>query len=135
MSRFILKILTPERVFYNGAVQRVTVRTAEGDLGILARHEKYAAALPAGPVRLVAEDGAVRLAALSGGILKVSPQETVILADAVEWAEDIDIHRAERSRTDALRRKEASKSPAEQRRAEAKLLRALNRLQVSGRKP
>ena len=93
MSLFTLSILTPEHTFFTGEVQRLVVRTSEGDLGILARHEKYVAALPEGPMRIVMEDGSVRLAAISGGMLKVSPDHTAILANAVEWAEDIDMER------------------------------------------
>lgn len=135
MSQFVLQILTPERVVYDGWVQRLLVRTTEGELGILARHETFSAALPEGPVRLVAEDGSERLAALSGGMLKVSAEQTVILANAVEWAEEIDIHRAKRSQEEALRRKAAGGTPLEQRRAEAKLRRAVNRLRVAERQP
>ncbi|MGN0648433.1 MAG: ATP synthase F1 subunit epsilon [Oscillospiraceae bacterium] len=134
MSSFSLTILTPERSFFEGNVQKLVVRTATGDLGILARHEKYVAALSSGPIRLVLEDGTVRLAAISGGMIKVSPERTAILANAVEWSEEIDVARAKRSQEDALRRKESAKSLAEQQRAEAKLRRALNRLKVSGMK-
>ena len=88
MSTFMLQIITPEKVFFEGEVQRVIVRTTEGDVGILAKHEKYVAALPSGPVRITLENGKERLAALSGGAVKVSPSQTAILANAVEWAED-----------------------------------------------
>ncbi len=134
MSSFSLTILTPERSFFEGNVQKLVVRTAEGDLGVLARHEKYVAALPSGPIRLVLEDGTVRLAAISGGMIKISPERTAILADAVEWSEEIDINWAKRSQEDAMRRKESAKSLAEQQRADAKLRRAVNRLKVSGMK-
>ncbi len=135
MNSFSLTILTPERNFFEGKVQKLVVRTAEGDLGVLARHEKYVAALPSGPVRLVLEDGTDRLAAISGGMIRISPERTAILADAAEWSEEIDIDWAKRSQEDALRRKESANSLAEQQRAEAKLRRAVNRLKVSGMKP
>ena len=86
---------------------------------------------PAGPVCIILPDGTERKAALSGGAIKVSPAQTAILANAVEWAEDIDIDWAKRSEQDALRRKENSKSNEELQFAEMKLQRALNRLRVS----
>lgn len=135
MSSFSLTILTPERRFFEGKVQKLVVRTAEGDLGVLARHEKYVAALPSGPIRLVLEDGNERIAAISGGMIKIAPAHTAILADAAEWSEEIDVDWAKRSQEDALRRKESANSLAEQQRAEAKLRRAVNRLKVSGMKP
>lgn len=134
MSLFPLQIITPDKIFFDGSVQRLVVRTTEGDIGILAKHEKYVAALPSGPVRITLEDGTERIAALSGGALKVSPAHTAILANAVEWAEDIDVEWAKRSEEEALRRKEQSKTKQEQDLAELKLKRALNRLRVSGMK-
>lgn len=134
MSTFSLQIITPEKIFFEGEVQRVIVRTTEGDVGILAKHEKYVAALPSGPVKITMPDGKERLAALSGGAVKVSPSMTAILANAVEWAEDIDVDWAKRSEQDALRRKENSKDQQELQYAEMKLKRALNRLRVSSMK-
>lgn len=134
MSTFSLQIITPEKIFFEGEVQRVIVRTTEGDVGILAKHEKYVAALPSGPVKITMPDGKERLAALSGGAIKVSPSMTAILANAVEWAEDIDVDWAKRSEQDALRRKENSKDQQELQYAEMKLKRALNRLRVSSMK-
>lgn len=134
MSTFPLQIITPERVFFEGEVQRVIVRTTEGDVGILAKHVKYVAALPSGPVKITLSDGTERLAALSGGAIKVSPAQTAILANAVEWAEEIDIDWAKRSEQDALRRKKNSQNAQELQYAEMKLQRALNRLRVSSMK-
>ena len=134
MSTFQLQIITPEKIFFEGNVQRVIVRTTEGDVGILAKHEKYVAALPSGPIKVTLEDGTERIAALSGGAVKVSPSQTAILANAVEWAEDIDIDWAKRSEEDTLRRKEQSKNAHDMERAELKLQRALNRLRVSSMK-
>lgn len=131
MRTFPLQIITPEKIFFEGDVQRVIIRTTEGDIGILAAHEKYVAALPSGPVKITLEDGTERIAALSGGAVKVSPEKTAILANAVEWAEDIDIDWAKRSEADALRRKEQSRTRHDSERAELKLQRALNRLRVS----
>ncbi|MBR6762023.1 MAG: ATP synthase F1 subunit epsilon [Oscillospiraceae bacterium] len=131
MKLFTLRILTPEKIFFEGEVQRVTVRTTGGDLGVLAMHENYAAALPSGPVRITKEDGTVMLAALSGGMIKISAEQTAILANAAEWASDIDVDWAKRSLEDAQSRKQSSSSLAEQQRADAKLHRALNRLKVS----
>ena len=134
MSTFSLQIITPEKIFFEGTVQRVIISTTEGDVGILAKQEKYVAALPSGPVKITMEDGTERLAALSGGAVKVSPSQTAILANAVEWAEDIDVDWAKRSEQDALRRKENSKDQQELEYAEMKLKRALNRLRVSSMK-
>ena len=131
MSAFPLQIITPEKIFFEGEVQRLIDRTTEGDVGILAKHEKYVAALPSGPVKITMADGTERIAALSGGAVKVSPERTAILANAVEWAEDIDVDWAKRSEEDARRRVENSQNQQDLQFAEMKLQRALNRLRVS----
>ena len=134
MNTFTLRIITPDRVLFEGEVQRVILRTSEGDIGILAKHEKYVAALPAGAVRITMPDGTQRTAALSGGAVRVAPESTSILANAAEWAEEIDVEWAKRSEADALRKKEQSKTQHELELAELKLKRALNRLRVSSMK-
>ena len=52
MTAFPLKIVTPEKIFFDGSAERVVLRTSEGDLCILARHEPFVASLPSGPVRI-----------------------------------------------------------------------------------
>lgn len=130
MKPFTLKIITPEKVFFDGETEQIIVRTTEGDIGVLAGHENYVADLPAGPFKVKSE-GKFRIAAISGGVLKVSKESTTILAMAAEWAEEIDLDWAKRSQEDALKRLNESKSDYEHRLAEMKLKRALNRINIS----
>jgi len=130
-SPFELKIVTPEKTFFSGETTQITVRTAGGDIGILAHHTSLVAALPAGPLKVKQEDGTFRAAAVSGGLLKVGGNKATILANAVEWADEIDLDHAKRSAEDARRRLEAQESRESMDRAEAKLKRALNRINVS----
>lgn len=130
-SPFELKIITPEKTFFSGETTQITVRTSGGDIGILAHHTSLVAALPAGPLKVRQEDGTFRAAAVSGGLLKVGGNKATILANAVEWADEIDLEHAKRSAEDARRRLEAQESRESMDRAEAKLKRALNRINVS----
>ncbi|MGN0621942.1 MAG: ATP synthase F1 subunit epsilon [Porcipelethomonas sp.] len=133
MKTFKLKIITPEKVFFDGETEQVIVRTSEGDIGILYGHENYVANLPAGPFR-VKIDGKFKVAAISGGVIKASKEETVILAMAAEWADEIDLDWAKRSQEDAEKRIKESQSDYELKMAELKLKRALNRINVSASK-
>ena len=130
-SPFELKIITPEKTFFSGETTQITVRTSGGDIGILAHHTSLVAALPAGPLKVRQEDGTFRAAAVSGGLLKVGGNKATILANAVEWADEIDLEHAKQSAEDARRRLEAQESRESMDRAEAKLKRALNRINVS----
>ena len=133
MKSYKLKIITPEKTFYDGETEQIVVRTSDGDMGVLAGHENYVSDLPAGPFR-VKIDGKYKTAAISGGVLKVSKEVTTILAMAAEWADEIDLDWAKRSQADAEKRLKETKSDFEHRRAELKLKRALNRLSVGSKR-
>ena len=93
MTEFKLKILTPEGVVYDGMAESVIVRTTVGDKGILAKHEPYVAALTIGQAK-IRINGTVRIGAVSSGIVEVTKDQTSILAQSFEWADEIDVERA-----------------------------------------
>jgi F-type H+-transporting ATPase subunit epsilon len=129
MASFRLQIITPEKVFYDDEAERLIVRTTEGDMGILARHENFAGALPSGPVSIM-KNGEYRTAAISSGVIKVSSEKTTIIAEAIEWADEIDVDWANRSAEEAREKLKQEKNDKELRYAELKLKRALNRISV-----
>ena len=134
-ASFSLSVVTPEKVFFDGETSQIIVRTTEGDIGILAHHTSLVADLPSGPLKVRQEDGSWRTAAISTGLLKVGGNKVSILANAVEWADEIDVEWATRSEEDARRRlKEMQHDKLELDRAELKLQRALNRISVSSMK-
>ena len=130
MTPFRLEIITPEKTFFDGNTEQIIARTTVGDVGILNGHEPYCAALGIGQMRVMI-DGKFRRAATSGGIIKVSKEKTVILVQSCEWAEDIDVARAEHAKQVAEARMKAAAGENEFRLAEAKLKRALNRIDAA----
>lgn len=134
MASFSLKVTTPEKIFFDGETTQIIVRTTEGDIGILANHTSLVADLPSGPLKVKQADGSWRVAAVSTGLLKVGGNKVSILANAVEWADEIDIDWAKRSEEDARRRLAEKTSQHELDRAELKLQRALNRISVGSKK-
>ena len=134
MSTFPLKILTPDGLIYDGAAERLIVRTAGGDVTIFPRHMDYVAPLGMGRAVVVA-DGRRRTAACIGGMLSVSAGEVTLIPTTFEWAEDIDLSRAERSYHRAKQIIQSTDaSETEMRLAEARLHRALVRKSVASRK-
>ena len=131
MTEFKLKILTPERVVYDGMSESVIVRTTVGDKGILAKHEPYVAALTIGQAK-IRINGTVRIGAVSSGIVEVTKDQTSILAQSFEWADEIDVERAEKAKALAEERMQQYKE--DQRAldiAEYKLKRAINRINTA----
>ena len=135
MTPFKLKIVTPDGLIFDGEAEELIVRTTRGDVAILARHINYVAPLGMGRAVVVSE-GKRRTAACIGGMLSVVNGEVTLVPTTFEWAEEIDVDRAERA---AQRAKTVidgkSASDAEVALAEAKLKRALVRKAVATYKP
>ena len=127
---FQLTVITPEKTFFDGETTQIIVRTTEGDIGILANHTSLVASLPSGPLKEMQDNGEYRLAAVSAGLIKVGGNKVHIFADAVEWADEIDIEWAKRSQENAKQRIAAKASQRDFDLAELKLKRALNRINV-----
>lgn len=130
MTPFKLQIITPEKTVFDGETEQIIVRTTVGDVGILNGHEPYCAAVAIGQMRIMI-DGTFRRAATSGGIIKVSKEKTTILVQTCEWSDEIDVERAEAAKSAAEARLQAAKNDKELLLAEAKLKRALNRIDTS----
>lgn len=133
MTPFRLKIVTPDGLIYDGEAEQLTVRTQEGDVSILARHINFVIPLGMGRA-VVTANGQRRAAACIGGMLSVVNGDVTLVPTTFEWADQIDVDRAERAQKKAEDRLKASTSDTEVRLAEAKLHRALVRKSVASYK-
>lgn len=131
MAGLRLDIVTAERSVYSEEVDMVIAPGVEGQLGILPHHVPLMTMLQAGELR-IKKGGQEESLAISGGFLEVRPDRVVVLADAAERAEEIDVARAEEAKRRAQERLAAKYAPGvDVARAEAALRRALARLKVA----
>ena len=130
MRTFHLEIVTPDGPAFDGEAESLLVHTTEGDVEILRGHMDYIAAVDVGRARVLA-DGQPRLASCAGGFLSVSGGEVRLIAVTFEFAEDIDAKRAMAAKERAERAIANAKDRQSKKIAEAKLLRALNRLRIA----
>ena len=131
MTPFALKIVTPDGLAYDGMAEELIVRTTSGDLGILAGHMDCVAPLGMGRATIVI-DGKRRYAACIGGMLSVMAGHVHLVPTTFEWAENIDVKRAEASHDRAKAILDSrSSTDTEIRLAEARLKRALVRKGVA----
>lgn len=134
MTGFPLKIVTPDGLQFDGTAQQVTVRTTTGDVSILARHINFVAPLGMGQATVLV-DGEKRYAACIGGMLSVNDGAVTLVPTTFEWADTIDVARAEASQKRAEETLADSKATDIQLKlAEARLKRALVRRGVAGKK-
>ena len=135
MPTLRFEVITGERVVYqDDHVDMVVAPGIEGELGILPRHAPLVTMLQPGELRV--RKGANEVAmVVTGGFMEVTGERVLILADAAERSEEIDIARAEEARRLAQERL-ANRVQGEVDLAgtEAALRRSLVRLRVSRRR-
>lgn len=103
MAPMRLEILTAERSLFEGDVDALTAPGAEGELGVLPHHAALMTALQPGELRYRSGAEETQLA-VTGGFMEVTANRVVVLADAAERVEEIDVARAE----EAMRRAQQS---------------------------
>ena len=99
-NKLQLSIVTPERLVLNEDVDQVNVPGAEGDLGILYDHAPILTTMRAGrfSYELVGEKGRETIHMIvSGGYLEVTDNRVIVLAEALEFLDEIDKERAKTS--------------------------------------
>lgn len=126
---FGLRIITPERVFYEGEVTMVEFNTTEGEMGIYKGHIPTTVIIDPG-VLTITEPEQVKNAALLSGFAQILPEEVVILAEIVEWPSEIDEDRAERAKERAEERLAEKADNLDVTRANIALKKAICRLET-----
>jgi F-type H+-transporting ATPase subunit epsilon len=130
MATFRLEIVTAERMVYSDDIDALVAWGVEGQLGILPHHAPLMTMLQAGDL-LIRKDKEEEFFAISGGFLEVRPDKVIILADACERVDEIDIARAEEAKKRAQETMRAAPLSADAAAAEAALRRSLARLKVA----
>jgi len=90
-----LVIVTPERQILNESVSEVTLPGAEGYLGVLPGHAPLITELGVGELTYRTKGGESGLLAVIRGFAEVLGDRVSVLAETAEFAEDIDLSRAE----------------------------------------
>lgn len=88
------RVITPESMVFDGEAERVIVRIADGDLGVLADHAPVVSTAEIGAVR-IKQGEETRVFATSDGFFKVSENLVLVLVEEAVEAEEIDIAAAE----------------------------------------
>lgn len=130
-NKFALKVMCPDRTFFEGEADMVEMNTTEGYIGVYPGHIPIATVLAPG-ILVIHNDGELKRAALHSGFAGISPDNIMILAEVAEWPDEIDLNRAEEARVRAERRLSGTESGIDIKRAEAALKRSLTRISIKG---
>ena len=138
MAQMTVQIVTPDGLIYDHHAAFVSVKTIDGELGILPRHINTIAVLEVDQVKVrrIDDDKHIDWIAVNGGIIEIADSVITIVADSAERERDIDISRAERAKLRAEQEIEEAHDKHlidQERRAKIALQRAINRINVGTR--
>lgn len=124
-----IRIITPDRTFYEGEASMVEFNTTEGEIGVLKGHIPLTVVVAPGILNIAEPEG-VKKAALHSGFAEILQDSVVIMAEIIEWPDEIDLKRAEDARDRAEERLRTKTPETDVLRAETALKRALARIYV-----
>lgn len=125
-----LEIICPYGDFYNGQVDRLDIRTALGNMGVMAGHIPLVGVVEIS--HLVIHEGSKKIkAAIHGGVIYIEKDKTLVIANSIEEFGKIDLERAKQSKERAEKLLQIRHEDTDFARAELSLKRAINRLESS----
>ena len=127
-ERFKLTIVTPDREFYSDDVDMVEFNTTEGEIGIYQGHAPLTVIVKPG-ILTITQGETIKNAALHAGFVQILPEEVTVLAEIIEWPDEIDKERALAAKERAESRRGGG-AGIDVARAEAALLRAMARIRA-----
>ncbi len=130
---FYLEIISPVRKVFEGEVRSVVIPGSMGSFQVLKNHAPLISMFEVGRIRVDGESGSMEYTT-GGGIFEVNNNKAVVLAESIETKEEIDLKRANLSKSRAeqiLGMAEASAEEKEE--ARLALQRAVNRIKVAER--
>ena len=123
MSTFSLKIISTDKVFYDGKCEYLVIPTIDGEKGILAHHENMVIAVEIGELRFRKPDGEWVTAVVSKGFAEIVNNRASVLVNTAERPEE-----AKERAEEQLRQKQ---SIQEYYLSQASMARAMTRLKAS----
>ena len=129
MSKFYLKVISSNRIFYEGFCTCLIIPSVDGEKAIMAHHEEVIVAVDNGEMRMQKEEGGEwSYAVLGKGFCMVANNRVTVLADTVERPEEVDANRAKEAMERAQERLRQKQSIQEYHMTQAAMARALTRL-------
>lgn len=125
-----VKIITHEKVVFDGEADEIIAKSTEGEFGILENHVPCMRVLEICVAKII-KNGEVQLFTVMGGVLQFKNNEALILTDIAECSTDIDCNRAKLALSRAEECLADAKAEVDAKRAEAAKARALARLKAT----
>ncbi|MCP9448824.1 MAG: F0F1 ATP synthase subunit epsilon [Nitrospira sp.] len=131
-GKFLLEVVTPEKLLLSQQVDEVIAPGLEGDFGVLPGHCHFLSMLRIGELRYRIGDQVNHMAVL-WGYAEVTPTRVTVMAEIAEKAEDIDVERATAKVEEAERRLKQGGLPSDVKEAQISLEKARLRKKIAER--
>ena len=128
-----LQIITPTRTILDEEVDSVILSTTEGEMGVYYDHEPVVALLDYKQTAY-RQEGKKKFATTLGGFAEVTKEQVVILTDAAELQDEIDLERARKAKERAEKRLSGHGEGVDHLRAEIALKKAIARIRLKEEK-
>lgn len=129
MTKFKLKIVTPNGIYQEVEIDQLNIRTTAGQVGILAHHMQLASGIEISMMNYIIDKQRYEFA-IGGGFIYVNDDETKIIANSIESKEEIDLNRAQEAKQRAEERIKNASETLDLQRAEIALKKAITRINV-----
>ncbi|MBM4339608.1 MAG: F0F1 ATP synthase subunit epsilon [Deltaproteobacteria bacterium] len=128
---FTLDVVTLKKVVFSEPIESVVAPGTVGYFGILAGHTPFVSSLQVGITKITKPNGEKLNLFTSGGFLMTDGKKVILLAEAAERSEEIDVARAQKAKERAEKRLAERSPETDFDRARAALLKAITRLKLS----
>jgi F-type H+-transporting ATPase subunit epsilon len=130
-NTFNVKVITPEREFYEGTASMIEFNTTEGEIGVYANHIPLTTVVAPGMVTITESEDRKKVAGIYSGFAEILGDRVTILAESAEWPDEIDVTRAKAAEERARERLEAKAEGLDIVRAEIALKKSLVRQDIA----
>lgn len=89
-NKIHFKLITHEKVVFEGDVDEIYAKGIDGEFGILVDHTPFMSALDIGVTKIVS-DGKANYFAVMGGVLQIINNQAVLLTEDAENGKDINL--------------------------------------------
>ena len=129
MKTFNLEIITQEGIAWSGEAEAITLRTADGEIGVMSGHAPLVSVILPSEA-LVRTPQGTKVFAVMNGFLRVTPTGVTVLSDAADALDALDEKKAEEAREKAQKLMSEKLTDREFAEAESSLQRSLLQLKV-----
>lgn len=109
-----LQIITPEKIFFKGEAEMVTIPGALGEFGVLSGHAPFVSTLKPGVIAVDLADKSKRKIVVLSGLAEVTPEQCTVLAETAEDVTAVDVQtrlsQAKKAAADAVTEDEKKKA-------------------------